>query len=171
MKTNNVFQAILATAALGVLLFSSANSYAEGPAAGEMKKDKAGWEERKDKIYKKLGLSEEQQQKLREHRQKRRESNQALREQVKAKREELKQELQKTDFDANKVRHIHNEIKTLRSQKEDSRIEGIIEVRSILTPQQYQKFMELKEEFKGKHRKGDWKDKRKFKEGFKEGQK
>ena len=73
------------------------------------------------------------------------------------KREQIKEELQRADFDSNKVKQIHNELKSLKFQAEDHRLDGILEVRTILTPEQFNKFMELKKNRKDHKKEGNWK--------------
>ncbi|OGX06283.1 MAG: hypothetical protein A2Z88_00545 [Omnitrophica WOR_2 bacterium GWA2_47_8] len=144
--------------ALSLLLFSSSLALAgyEGEHKGKMKEK---WAEKKAEMYKELGLTPEQQAQLDAHKEKHRGQMKGLHEQIKAKREEVRAELQKPEVDTNKVQQVHNELKALKAQQEDHQLEGVLEVRKILTAEQFQKFMQLKE---------DWKNKRKerFKEHF-----
>ncbi|MBI3813411.1 MAG: Spy/CpxP family protein refolding chaperone [Nitrospinae bacterium] len=107
-------------------------------------------EKRMEKIQEQLGLSEEQKAKIKEHRKKHFAEVKELQEQIHAKMEELHKELQKADFDEGKVRAIHSEIKTLKMKGEDNRIEDILDMRKILTPEQHKKFMEMREKFHDK---------------------
>ncbi len=138
---------------LGMALFlaSAKGVYAEGPQGESFgKKDKVAWEKKMEKVYKQLGLTDEQKARLKEHREKNQAQRKEYYQEIKAKQEQIRQELQNDQFDVNKVRQIHNELKELRSKMEDFRLEGIIEVRQILTAEQFKKFMELKSEGKDK---------------------
>jgi Spy/CpxP family protein refolding chaperone len=50
----------------------------------------------------------------------------------------------------NRINRLHSETKKLHAEMADHRLEGILEVREILTPEQFSEFMELT----GKHRRG-----------------
>ena len=144
---------------LSFFLGTAVNAFAERDA-GHMRGDKQGWEDKVNKMYDKLDLNEEQKAKLKGHKEAHREEMKVLRDQIKAKREEIRKEMEKADFDVNKVRAINNELKSLENNMADQRLEGILEVRGILTPEQFSKFNELKEEHKG-----EWRDKLKERRG------
>ncbi len=118
----------------------------------------ARMEERIQRMHSELGLSSEQQRKLKAHRESKMQRHRAYREKIRAQRQALRAELQKPDIDRQRVNALHNEIKHLMNQSADDRLEGILEVREILTPEQYRAFMKKKEEFKG--RRGQWREKR-----------
>ena len=59
---------------------------------------------------------------------------------------------QKDAIDEGKVRSIHDQIKLIKSQMEDHRLEGILEIRQILTAEQYKKFQETMKRHKGKRK-------------------
>jgi len=107
---------------------------------------KAKWEQKRMEMQEKLGLSEEQQQQLKAHREKFRSENKDSREQARDLKQQLKAELRKNDVNREEVMRIHNQIKALKSEADDRRLEGILEVREILTPEQFTKFQELKGE-------------------------
>lgn len=117
-------------------------------------------EKRMEKIQEQLGLSEEQKTKIKEHRKKHFAEAKDMHEQIHTKREELRKELQKADFDEGRVRAIHSDIKTLRMKEEDNRLEGILEMRKILTAEQHKKFMEMMKERFDKNRDKDGKNRR-----------
>lgn len=115
----------------------------------EKKRDKGKWEDKIKEVHQKLGVTPEQEQKLKEHREKNRSQMEALRGQLKEKREAIRQEFEKADFNEARIRALHNELKALQDQKEELRLEGILEVRKILTPEQFKKFMEMKKDKMG----------------------
>ncbi len=52
----------------------------------------------------------------------------------------MRQELQKDNLDMEKVEQIQSEIKKIQLQILDDRLQGILEVRKILTPEQFREF-------------------------------
>ncbi|MCA9403921.1 MAG: periplasmic heavy metal sensor [Candidatus Omnitrophica bacterium] len=118
---------------------------------------KARMEEKIEQMHAELGLSQEQQEKLKAHRDAKMEKRQDFRENMRNKRRALREELQKPDFDRQRVKGLHEDIKKLMNESADQRLEDIMYVREILTPEQYKAFMEKKEEFK--QRRGSWRDK------------
>ena len=144
---NHLLMAVVIVTAVFVL---QTKALAHGPHDDADPDRHAMMEKRMEKIQEQLGLSEEQRAKIKEHRKKHFAETKELHEQIRGKMEELRKELQKADFDEGKVRAIHSDIKTLRMKEEENRLEGIIEMRKILTPEQYKKFTEMmKERFKG----------------------
>lgn len=150
MRSKTTSRIVLLTAVMAAsLLIMQAPLYAGyGAKDGDGMRDK--WEKKVTAIHEKLGLTAEQKEQLQAHKEKHRAEAKSLREEVRAKREEIRQELQKADFDQGKVQQLHSELKALKNQKEDHRLNGILEVRQILTPEQFSKFMELKKEWKDK---------------------
>ena len=119
---------------------------------------RGSFEERKEArikaIHERLHLSAEQEALLENHRARHRQEARDLRETVRATKEALRQELQQPEMDMAKVNQLHAYLKDLHGRRADHRLEGILEVRKILTPEQFSQFMELM----GKHR--SWKGKR-----------
>jgi Spy/CpxP family protein refolding chaperone len=136
-----------------VTIFSSA--YAEGTGAAgcsgsgqAMQKRREVMKEKRHQIYEQLNLSPEQKQKLEESKQQHRETARALFEKMKASHEELNQELAKTTLDMKKIKAIQEKIKVIQSEMSDARLESILQIRKILTPEQFSTFIALT----GKHR-------------------
>ena len=119
-----------------------------GGADGE-----ARMERKMDKIHQQLGLSPDQQKKLKEHRQAHRQEMRTLRESLRTKRESLRAELEKPDLNEGIVKSLSEELKTLQNRLADLRLDGILEVRKILSPEQFKKFGELMRE-KGRMKMG-----------------
>lgn len=120
----------------------------------EMKMRKGQWKERKEKMFQEMGVTPEQQEKLRAHRESHKEKFKELSQTIREQKKTIGEELQKEELNLDNVRQQHNELKAMKAQMEDARLEGILEVRQILTAQQFSKFMEFKKEhgggFKGK---------------------
>ena len=149
MKFNNIKTLIFLGALMGGWVWGSQPAQAYDPGNEKHAKSKEEWNKKREAMYKDLGLSQEQQNKLNTQREQRHEQMQALRQKIKTKREEIRQEIEKEDFDVAKVKDIHAELKNLKLQAEDARLQGILEVRAILTPEQFKKFMNKKDEWRG----------------------
>ncbi len=115
----------------------------------------------KDVFGEELGLSAEQKEQIKQHREENKGAVKELHQQLKAKRDQLKVELDKPASDEGKISLIVEEIKALEGQMIEYRVDRILEMKEILTPEQYQKLQEKKES-----RKKEWmknKSGRKFK--------
>lgn len=95
-------------------------------------------------VFKQLDLSPEQEEQIRTHRKNHREQGREFWENLRTKKEAIRNELQKEELNMGEIYKIHNELKDLLIQKADHRLEGILEVRKILTAEQFRKFCELR---------------------------
>ena len=141
--------------------YVQAQETSEGPSFNK-EEMKEKWKAKKEEMYKELGITPEQAEQLKAQKEKHREGVKGLFEEIKARRQALGEELQKEEIDLDAVRKIHNDLKALNAQKEDKRLEGILEAREILTPEQFAQMMQFREQhgkkwrkFKGSH-KGEW---------------
>ena len=98
-------------------------------------------ETKRQELYKDLNLSEEQKNLLEENRKSHREEMKSILNQMKEKREAIRNELQKDELNIGRISQINNELKILSAQMLDGKLEGILKVRKILTPEQFKKFM------------------------------
>jgi Spy/CpxP family protein refolding chaperone len=138
-------------AVCSALLFSSAvhAERREGPyGEGRMEKrgDDKARKKRREKMEAKLGLSTDQKARLDEHRKKTREEGRRLHELLGQKRDALRDELEKNDLDMAKIKALNAEIKDVGGQLVDHRLNSVLEVRQILTADQFKKFRELHKE-------------------------
>ncbi len=144
----NFKQFVYSLCIIGVILVSSTNVYPQ--PTGKSSPDREAMREKMRsqmlEVFKQLELSPEQEKQLSTHRAEHREQGKAIYKNIKTKREEIREELQKQDFDMKKIKKIHSELKSVYSRKADHRLEGILEVRKILTTEQFAKFMELRKE-------------------------
>ena len=104
-----------------------------------------------------LGLTPEQQNQIDAQRKKQRKETEALRIKLQARRAVLQEELNKPSVNRAAVSDLVKKVNTIRGDMFSQRIEGILAMKEILTPDQYD---ELKERMKkmrarGKGRKGD----------------
>jgi Spy/CpxP family protein refolding chaperone len=141
-----------------VLVLSAPVVYADngnGGNFGDGHGDKQG-SYMKGKFCHKLNLTDDQQKQLKDIWQKQRETMKATFKQIKANREALTNELLQTTPDVNKINDLKSKIKALGAQMLDSRINSDLEVKKILTAQQFAKYLEIqKAKFAGRFHKGE----------------
>ncbi|MBI3602396.1 MAG: Spy/CpxP family protein refolding chaperone [Candidatus Omnitrophica bacterium] len=101
-------------------------------------------------IYNQLNLTDDQKKQLESNKQKQRQQMKAVFEQMKTQREAFRQELMKPNLDMAKINSIHAQMKTLQEQMADNRLNSILEVRKILTVDQFSKFTSLMEQHRHK---------------------
>ncbi len=95
-------------------------------------------------------LSDTQRQQLKDNMKKQHEAMKAGFEQVKTNREALAQELANPTPDMTKIGQIQTQLKALQAQRIDDELNSMLEVKKILTPEQYAKFLKSKQhQFKG----------------------
>lgn len=99
-----------------------------------------------NEIYSKLNLTDEQKKKLEENRARNREKAKGLAEAIKTARESLDKELMKPELDMARINELKSQIKSAQSELLDERLNSTIEVRNILTAEQFSKFVALKKE-------------------------
>lgn len=130
--------------------------------AVKTKEVKEKWEAKRQELYKKLDLTDDQKKALEENKNQNREQTKALFQSIKDKKEQMRQELQSGQLNMDKINQLQNELKASQAQMLDSRLQGILEIRKILTPDQFKKFMAHMEEQKehGKHERGEHKEER-----------
>ncbi len=102
------------------------------------------------KLKEALGLTDEQVQQLDAQRNQHQGEIKESRQTMKQLREEFKLETEKTEIDEAKLKSIHAHMKTVLNKIADQRLEGILQLRKILTPEQFKKFNELRGKRKGK---------------------
>jgi len=142
---------------IAVLLFSAIPAH--GQPHGECPAGKGvGKEAGFSNLIEKLNLSPEQQAQLKENRQKYHELSKGLREELREEHTALRQELNKPESDEKAVNKLTAYISEIQAKMVKLRTRKILEIKKILTPEQFQKFNELAEE---RHKS--------FKEGFKHG--
>jgi Spy/CpxP family protein refolding chaperone len=114
-------------------------------------------DDRRDKMKAELNLTKEQQKKLDTHRIEQRAAMEKAMLEIKEKREELKAALEQPKLDRIGLQKINDELKDAQNEMADQRLEGILYVREVLTPEQFKKFLSLAPEMK-EHRRKEWKE-------------
>jgi Spy/CpxP family protein refolding chaperone len=110
----------------------------------------------KGKFCHKLNLTDDQQKQLKAILQKQREVMKATFKQIKANKEALTNELFQTTPDVKKINDLKSKMEALGAQMLDNRINSNLEVKKILTAQQFAKYLETqKAEFAGRFHKGE----------------
>ncbi|MDD5216594.1 MAG: periplasmic heavy metal sensor [Candidatus Omnitrophica bacterium] len=144
-------------ALLGVALVSTPAYAFEG--WGENGKDGKGkFHQKREAMMKKmtadLGLTEAQQKQIEDQHASMKQRQEEIFKGIETKRSELRAELDKPELDRARIDQLTNELSAFSAQKVKNRVEGILEIRTILTPEQFkqlhQKMEEKREAFKAK---------------------
>ena len=143
-----------------VAAFMLSTPFVYANESGACAKNEKGWTEKKEtrhqELYKELNLTEAQKKLLEENKAKNKDQMKSLFSEMKDKRAIIQQELRKDTLDMGKITQINNDLKGLQAKMLDYKLERILEVRKILTPEQFKKFtakMEGRgEHFKEKHK-------------------
>ena len=117
-------------------------AFAQGPHDGAGKNNE--WRQREESrmqtLFKDLNLTDEQRKLLENNKAKNREIMESLRKSMEEYREQMKQLLQNEPLDMGKINQLQVQIKETQGKILDHRLEGILEVHKILTPDQFKKF-------------------------------
>ena len=113
------------------------------------------------KMFEQLNLSDKQKQAMEANKAAHRGKMKQNLEKIKALKEELSTELIKPKLEMGKVNALQKQFKALQAQLADDRLNSILEVRKILTPDQFAKFISLVKEHEKRYH---------FKEGDKAGE-
>lgn len=156
MKT--MLRVALIVAVAMAVAFSSTAVYAVGADNSQPMKAKMG--ERFKKMTEELNLAPEQKATLDKSHEEFATKVKELREKMRAARVSLKEELDKATTDMARVASLVAELKDLAGQQIQHRVDSVIAMKKVLTPEQFTKMkssMEKhKKEFKEKYGKGDW---------------
>lgn len=93
-----------------------------------------------------LNLSEDQEKQLKDSRQKHKDAMKSMFGQMKADRESFDAEIVKAAPDMNKINDIQTQIKNLQSQMADNHLSSLLEIKKIMTPEQFAGWMALEKE-------------------------
>ena len=143
-KMKNIALVVIASLIISLPVIYAAPPDDEGCPPGKSAWDKKG--PGPHDIFKDLNLTGEQKKMLEDNKNKHGEERKALFNAMKEKMAAMRLELQKEKLDMAKINQINDEIKNLEAQMTDHRLKGILEVRRILSPEQFKKFTEKMEE-------------------------
>ncbi len=126
-------------------------AHAENPGPGDSPQS---WHsgQRIQEIYNQLNLTFDQTKQLEANKQQQRSRMAKAHQEMKISKEALKEELMKPQLDMARITELHKKIKALLSQMEDDRLSSILTVRTILTPEQFTKFVNLMHKHKQEHK-------------------
>jgi Spy/CpxP family protein refolding chaperone len=103
----------------------------------------------------KLDITDEQKETLMEQREEHWKKMKDLREAMNENRQDLREELLKDDYSKTAVKRTVREMKGIQGDMIEQRVDHFLQMKEVLTPEQYRKFTELAEKkrkrSKGKH--------------------
>jgi Spy/CpxP family protein refolding chaperone len=105
-------------------------------------------------MFKILNLSEDQKKQLKDSRKKQMKAMNSILEQMKSNREEFNAEIVKARLDMNKIKNNQAHLKSIQSQIVDNHLDSILEIKKIMTPEQFAGYMALENEKKLKKHDG-----------------
>jgi len=139
----------------------------KSPGGGEASHQDGDWHhgQKDNKMAEILNLTEDQQKQLKEAHQKQKEAKKTVFEQIKANRTAFDTEITKAAVDMAKINDIQAQLKTIQAQMVDNHLNSILEIKKIMTPEQFAGYMALeKQEDMKKHEGHDghknWGDKK-----------
>lgn len=140
---------VLTVAVMGLVLTAS-SAIAQPMEEGPMKdKDEARGKKHFAEMFEKLKLTKEQRDQLDKNREAHKAVFEDLKEKISAKHQQLRTLLDSPVLDIARVKATHQELKDLLNQKEDQHLAAILEVREILTPEQFVEFQKMAPDRKG----------------------
>jgi len=95
-----------------------------------------------------LNLTEDQQKQLKAIKQKERQTMKSTFEAIKSNREAFNEEIVKATPDMSKINELQNQLKTIQAQMADNHLNSVLEIKKIMTPEQFVGFMALQKERK-----------------------
>ena len=132
------------------------------PGQGDHAWKHGHWARHGCRLFHRLHLTDAQKTQLKDIWKKQRETMKSTVEQIKVNKKALNQELLAATPDMNKINAIQTQLKTLKTQMMDNRLNSTLEVKKILTAEQFGKYIELQKKMfarrchKGDRRHGGW---------------
>ncbi len=137
------------TFVLAAMLFGADSARAQHWGGSEKREQMVkNWEARVEQIYDQLNLSQEQRKLIRENRARHKDAMEALGQKRKDSMKMIGEELKQKDPDLDKLSDLYAGVKNLGEEATNERFRSILEVRKILTQEQFIKFNDLIEEQK-----------------------
>ncbi len=149
MKSTKKFYQKVIVLTLTVICVFTSFAYAE-PFRGKPGEHYNECQIKEEIISKEIGLTEEQQAKLKNHRETCRTQAKQMRKSLKSYRLNLRNELGKYDSNPEEIERISSEIKNQQAQLIDHRVASILKVKEILTPEQFEQFRAKMKELREK---------------------
>jgi len=136
MKPLNKQMMILAAIALGLVFSCTANAKMPEEEAGQPNKDK------REQVIRQLNLTPQQEAQIKQLQMLNRQKAKELFLRLKEKRKELADELDKAHSSPIKIKALIAELKDIQGCLIEQRVDDVLKMKEILTPEQYQKFSE-----------------------------
>jgi len=136
MKPLNKQMMILAAIALGLVFSGTANAKMFEKEEGQPNKDK------RDQVIQQLNLTPQQEAQINQLQRLNRQKAKELFRKLNEKRRELADELDKARSNPIKIRVLIAALKDIQGRLIEKRVEDVLKMKEILTPEQYQKFSE-----------------------------
>lgn len=127
---------IMIPVAFVLILVPVLNTFAQPPRRKGCEERGAWRESLRKELYQRLNLAPEQQRLLENHRSEHRQKLREVFNNIRVIRKELWEELQKENLNLENIKAKQKELKNLFSTVLDLRLEGILKVNEILTPEQ-----------------------------------
>jgi len=143
---NRRLRQITCSLLVAAALFFTSLAYAQSFSERFWKKDQKG-QETPGTMTKELKLSPKQEQQITEQRNKQRQQAEELGQKLKASRDELSSELNKDVPNKSKVQVLVSEIKEIMGKRIEQRVERILLLKEILTPEQFRQLNEKTRHF------------------------
>ncbi len=154
MKT--IFKRSMVYMSVVLMLLAASTSYAMPDFKGPRSEGREGenHEKRFQDMTEKLDLSEGQREQLKAHRDQQKARMKELKEELRTNYKTLRKELENYDSDERIVKGTAAKLKTIQAQLLDQKVDNFLAMRKILTPEQFRKMSELREE-----RREQWREK------------
>ncbi len=143
------------------LILATVSAASAAPAAQQKDEIRKSLEEKRklmDKVFSELNLSREQVQAIEERRALHLKNKEHSLGQIAEKKDALRQALDAPDGDPETINALADELSALQAERMKNRVNAILEIKKILTPQQYAELREKKKALKEQHQE-IWKDK------------
>ena len=136
MKPLNKQMMILAAIALGLFFSCTAHAKISEEEAGQPNKDK------REQLIRQLNLTPQQEAQIKQLQTLNRQKVKELFLRLKEKRKELADELDKARSSPIKIKALIADLKDIQGRLIEQRVEDVLKMKEILTPEQYQEFSE-----------------------------
>jgi len=136
------------TIAIAFCMAFAANGAFAGAIRGQERPGRPPKEERVQKIIDELGLTEEQVQQIKQNKIEHQEQAEILQEKMKQIHTAIRTELLKETSNEKTLKELADELKSVQAAMVDHRIESLLRLKDILTPEQFAQFTEKMEQVK-----------------------
>jgi Spy/CpxP family protein refolding chaperone len=165
MKGKSV-KTLLALTMLSLIVISY-QAKAQGPQNDQKGQGKEVRHRAMKKVVEDLGLTEEQQEQMKEHRDQNHQKMRETHEKMRQARQALKTELEKEKSNNKAINEISTSLKTMQADMVDNRIKSILELKEVLTYEQFKQFGEKTRKLHEKGKEFRQKNKRSSNQGEK----